>query len=87
MSQVNLSINLSAIASVGNLLITLEGSSGSGNGFESLTFQIFKESSLIENDLFTNLSAATAFFSNRTLDFGLARSGVTGDLDLRLSSG
>ncbi len=82
-SEVDLSIDLTQIANVGNLQIHLTDSASSGNGFDSLTFQIYKEGSVVESDVFANLALATAFFTDHTLDFGPAGSGVTGSLDLR----
>ena len=67
----------------GNLQIHFIDSAVTGAGFDMLTFQIYKEGAVIENDVFTDLVSATAFFMEHTLDFGPADQGVTGPLDLR----
>jgi hypothetical protein len=82
-SEVNLSMELGTIMVGGNLQIHFIDSAVTGAGFDMLTFQIYKEGAVIENDVFTNLISATAFFMEHTLDFGPADQGVTGPLDLR----
>ena len=82
-SEVRLSIDLTQIAMVGNLQVQLTGLTFTQNGFDLLTFQIYKEGTLIESDMFTDVVVATVFFTNHTLDFGPAGTGVSGPLDLR----
>ena len=71
-SEVRLSIDLTQIAMVGNLQVQLTGLAFTQNGFDLLTFQIYKEGTLIESDMFTDVVVATVFFTNHTLDFGPA---------------
>ncbi len=82
-SEINLSIDLSRMANVGHLQVHLLDSASTGAGFDMLSFQVFAEGAEVENDIFTDLASATAFFTNHTLDFGQADDGLTGPLDLR----
>ena len=81
-SEIALSIDLTQIVSLSNLQIHFLNPVTSGNGFDSLTFQIFRENIIVESDTFTDVASATDFFTDHTLDFGPAGSGVTGNLDL-----
>ena len=77
------SIDLDRLAVVNNLQIHFLSAASTGAGFDMLTFQIYDEDLVVENDVFTDLASATAFFTNHTLDFGAAEEGSTGTLDLR----
>ena len=84
-TNVSLSVDLSQLASLDHLRFSFSAPQSTGNGFDSLTFQILKESSLIENQTFATLSAANAYFGGTTLDFGVINSGVIGTLDLQFN--
>jgi hypothetical protein len=56
-----------------------------GNGFDGLRLQIFKEFAPVFDQSFTSASAATLFFNDKVLDFGPANAGLSGEtLDLQL---
>ena len=82
-SEVDFSIDLDRLGVVNNLQIHFLSAASTGAGFDMLTFQIYDEDLVVENDVFTDLASATAFFTNHTLDLGAAQEGSTGTLDLR----
>jgi hypothetical protein len=45
---------------------------------------IFKEDSVIQDDTFTSLATANAFFNDNLRSFGSINSGVNGDVTLEL---
>jgi hypothetical protein len=61
----------------GNLIVGLLDSQTLGTGFTSLNFTIIENGRTVENDTFTSLSAAQAFFTNHVLDLGTFASGPT----------
>jgi hypothetical protein len=56
----------------------------SGNGFDTLRLQIFKENTSVFDQSFGSLAAANTFFNDGVLDFGLSTNGVSGSLDLEI---
>jgi hypothetical protein len=56
----------------------------SGNGFDTLRLQIFKENTSVFDQSFGSLAEANAFFDDGVLDFGPSTSGVSGSLDLEI---
>ena len=68
-SDLRLSIDLTQIADLEHLRIHLTSAESTGAGFSVLVFQIYKEGALIENDMFKDLTAAMAFFTNHDSGF------------------
>ena len=61
------SVNLTLNAIGGPLLVDLLGNSSIGAGFDSATFSIFSNGSLLDSHSFDDLASAQAFFSNNLL--------------------
>lgn len=70
-SQVSMTLFTAQLPELSHLEVgLLDGTITSGSGFESLTFVITVDSSIVESQIFTSLSDAQAYFHDHVLDLG-----------------
>ncbi len=74
-------MNLTSLAPQ-ELKLALDSPRSTGNGFDLLEFRMDLEGTMIIDQNFTTLAAATAYFNDHVLDLGAITNGVTGNLDL-----
>ena len=71
----DLSVDLTQLAIRGDLILGLFDPTIEGTGFSSLTFTLTADGSIVENQTFTTVAAAEAFFTNDAIDLGSLASG------------
>jgi len=81
-NDISLSLDMSQLSTQRGLLFGFMNPVFTGNGFDTMTFQIFQEELLVVDELFTDVFSAESFFTDQTLNLGDWSQGLTGDLDL-----
>jgi hypothetical protein len=74
-STINLSIDLTQLASRQDLELGLFSGTSSGSGFSSLALTVVGDGNTLVNQTFNTAAAAVAFFTNDAIDLGALSSG------------
>jgi hypothetical protein len=80
-ASASLSFDVATLQS-GKLLVGLLDPTSSGPDFSSLHFSIAREGTIVEDQTFATMAAATTYFNDNPLDLGPLKLGVTGTLDI-----
>jgi hypothetical protein len=74
-STINLSVDLTQLASRQDLELGLFNGTSSGPGFSGLTLTVVGDGNTLVNQTFNTAAAAVAFFTNNAIDLGSLSSG------------
>ena len=81
-NDVRLSMDMSQLSTQQDLIFGFMNPVITGNGFDSMTFQIYQENNLVVDELFGDALSASSFFNDQTLNLGDWTQGLFSDLDL-----
>jgi len=83
-NSVRLSMDMSQLATQQDLILGFMNPVFTGNGFDSMSLQIYQESDLIIDQIFSDVFSADSFFNDQTFNSGGWSQGLVGALDLTI---